>query len=243
MRSESLAEIDLMGVPIVLAGFAEARVMELVKEGEGFGEKRFVFELLEVEPLTGFVPPGGRWVAKQIAGFESRFDLVADTGFGAIDLIDELIETPVLAGRLGEIVARKHFFDFLAEMSEVLLSSRPHDDLGIGDEFLEFLVKDIGRFIGAAGDKNGTPAKNLLGGRGDEGEGFPGSGRALANTQGKGVDGLEEIKLGLRQEGGDTLGIASFFCLRGGGLRFPDEGSQGRRVGFFGDGGDKFQLF
>jgi len=157
-------------IPIVLAGLKKAGMVEFVEEVEGFGEEWLVLELFEVEPFPDFGPPRGGRVAKPVAGFQGGFDFVPDVGFGLVDLVDEVVETTIFRGWLWKALARKEAFDFCAKFFQVCFSSGSNDNLGIWNQFLKLLLKDISRFIGAADNENGAVAENLLGSRSSQGE-------------------------------------------------------------------------
>lgn len=86
-----------------------------------------------MEPLADFGPPGSRGRAEPVAGFEGGFDFVANAGFSAVDFVDELIESAILPGWFGIVVAGEETLDFSAKLPEVFLAAGCHDDLGVGD--------------------------------------------------------------------------------------------------------------
>lgn len=116
------------------------------------------------------------------------------------------------------------------------------DEAGIGDEGFEFLMEDIGGFVGAAGDEDGLAAQDLFGGGGGEREGFSGSGRALADAEGEGIDGVEEIELGGGEEGGDGFGIAAVGGVGAFGVGFSKEGLEWGREAFLVHLGELIEL-
>lgn len=177
-----------------------------------------------MEPLADTGPPGRRRVAEPIARLEGVIDFLTNAVFGLIDLINETVEVAIFGWGLSEVAKGEEVLNLLAEFAEVFFASGSNDEFGVGDEFLEFLVNDIGGFIRAADDERGAVAKNLFGSRSGEAEGLSGARRALANTQGIGVDGLEEVELGLREKGGDALGIPDQFVMLGVVIDFSEEG-------------------